>query len=458
MKRLVFCFDGTWNRVDAVYPTNVVFAAESVLPLVSDNTAQLIYYDEGVGTGRWDRIRGGVLGSGLLKNLADAYRFLIFNFTPGDEIYVFGFSRGAYSARSFAGLLSNCGILLRRDAGKVEEVIELYRGHENTPEYKEEMLRYRSEHSPDICLSKEEDEWRAKNIQGYALGQAPIFRVEYIGVWDTVGALGIPASFRWISWVNKKYQFHDTNLSAFVKGARHAIAIDERRKDFKPTLWTNIVELNRDAGANLDAVDAPYQQKWFPGTHSSVGGGGERRGLSDQALDWVLDGARKLGLALDPGRYSRIYEFLPNHTEFLESSAKPGLLYSMMTHLSVQDRLPGPSELFEVSQSARRRWHEKPENLRDQTKYRPPTLAGVAAALDTIDPKSLGLGGSDGVVQGAFKMYQIQPNDTLMKIAHREYGDAQAYRRIYEANLDKLESADRIYAGQLLRIPLAPQP
>src|ERR1043166_9849175 len=96
MKRLVFCFDGTWNRLDAAFPTNVVITAESVLPLAAANTAQLIYYDEGVGTGRWDRIRGGLFGAGLMQNLANAYRFLIFNYTPGDEIYVFGFSRGAY--------------------------------------------------------------------------------------------------------------------------------------------------------------------------------------------------------------------------------------------------------------------------------------------------------------------------------------------------------------------------
>src|SRR2546421_4524568 len=119
MKRLVFCFDGTWNRIDAAHSTNVVMTAESVLPLASDNVSQLIYYHEGVGTGRWDRIRGGIFGSGLVQNLADAYRFLIFNHTPGDEIYVFGFSRGAYTARSFVGLIGCCGILLRKDAGKV---------------------------------------------------------------------------------------------------------------------------------------------------------------------------------------------------------------------------------------------------------------------------------------------------------------------------------------------------
>lgn len=94
MKRLVFCFDGSWNQLDAPYPTNVVFTAESVLPIAADGTAQVIFYDEGVGTEKGEKLTGGMFGKGLEKNLNDAYRFLIFNHTPGDEIYVFGLSRG----------------------------------------------------------------------------------------------------------------------------------------------------------------------------------------------------------------------------------------------------------------------------------------------------------------------------------------------------------------------------
>jgi uncharacterized protein (DUF2235 family) len=111
MKRLVICFDGTWNRLDAPHSTNVVITAESVVPFARDDVAQVIFYDEGVGTGKWEHFRGGIFGIGLVQNLADAYRFLIFNYTPGDQIYIFGFSRGAFTARSFAGMLSNCAIL-----------------------------------------------------------------------------------------------------------------------------------------------------------------------------------------------------------------------------------------------------------------------------------------------------------------------------------------------------------
>jgi uncharacterized protein (DUF2235 family) len=99
MKRLVFCFDGTWNKLDAQYSTNVVLTAESVLPLTRENVAQVVFYDEGVGASKLESLSGGMFGAGLVRNMADGYRFLLFNYSPGDEIYVFGFSRGAYTAR-----------------------------------------------------------------------------------------------------------------------------------------------------------------------------------------------------------------------------------------------------------------------------------------------------------------------------------------------------------------------
>jgi uncharacterized protein (DUF2235 family) len=456
MKRIVFCFDGTWNRLDSTCPTNVVVTAESVLPLASDNVAQLIYYHEGVGTGKWDRIRGGMFGSGLLQNLADAYRFLIFNYTVGDEIYVFGFSRGAYTARSFAGLLSNCGILLRKDAAKVKEAIARYQSRDPSPSFNLEMMKFRGDHCPGFCVSRQEDDWRCANVPGYVSGKAPRLRIAYLGVWDTVGALGIPTRFFLANVVDRKYRFHDVNLSDFVTSARHAVAIDEHRKDFQPALWANLQELNEALSASPDQEDAPYQQKWFPGTHSSVGGGGERRGLSDQALDWILDGARHVGLALDSSRYSRIFELAPDYREFLENSEKPGLLYRAMNRVASADRKPGPTQLFEVSISARRRWAERAENLSDKVPYRPATLAQVAGPLDSLDAAKLGVGKPAGSTRsdGEHEMYHVQRGDTLSAIALHYYGNANEWESIFKANLNKLDDPNRIYVGQLLLIPL----
>jgi uncharacterized protein (DUF2235 family) len=438
MKRLVFCFDGSWNRLDAPFSTNVVITAESVLPIaVSDGTNQAIFYDEGVGTRKGEKLSGGMFGHGIVENLGDAYRFLIFNHTPGDEIYIFGFSRGAYTARSFAGLLSACGILRRGDAAKVTDAILLYQQRKpQDATFDEKMMAFRRDYSPHVCVSDEEDRWRAQNVPGYTLGSAPRLRITYLGVWDTVGALGVPARYKLLNFLDKKYEFHDTSLSSFVQSGRHAVAIDERRKDFFPTLWDNVAAMNKAAGFATDAYDAPYQQKWFPGVHGSVGGGGERRGLSDRALDWILDGARHQGLELDATDHSRIYELKPDHKDYLANSPpppKPSIIDKMMSLMPHADRVPGPQQLYEVSISAQQRWLETASNLKDNIQYRPPTLAAVAPMLDALDPKKLGIGDALGPDE-PFTLYQVKRDDTLSSIAFTYYQDANKWPVIFAAN------------------------
>lgn len=332
MKRMVFCFDGTSNRLIVENPTNVVLTAESVQPTADDGTAQLIFYDEGVGTTKGQKVRGLVFGKGLDQNLADAYRFLIFNYTPGDEIYIFGFSRGAYTARSFGGLLAHSGIPNRRYADQVDSAIAHYRTRNKSAEFEQEMMAFRSKYCWDVCVSEAEDEWRVRNSPGYTAGKAPLLRITYIGVWDTVGGLGLPAHYFISRFTNKKYEFHNTNLSSFVRSGRHALAIDERRKSFPPTLWTNLDERNAAAGSEPGAKDAYYQQKWFPGTHSSVGGGGtaNRHGLSDQALHWVWEGAMRIGLDLDASEQSRIFELQPDYTEYIADTDEPDFFTRIM--------------------------------------------------------------------------------------------------------------------------------
>ncbi|MFN3227868.1 MAG: DUF2235 domain-containing protein, partial [Hyphomicrobiales bacterium] len=243
MKRLVFCFDGTWNRLDAAHPTNVVLTAQSVAPLDRDGTTQAVFYDEGVGTGRFETLRGGAFGRGLVRNLEDGYRFLVFNYEPGDEIYVFGFSRGAYTARSFVGLLATVGVLIRHEAKDIGTSIEAYKQLDRqrvSPGYAEQL---RAERSPLVVVNEEDRAWRIQN--GYAeAASLPLLNIAYLGVWDTVGSLGIPSSLTFSPLFNKRHRFHDTSLSAMVARARHAVAIDERRTTFEPTLWDNIDDLN----------------------------------------------------------------------------------------------------------------------------------------------------------------------------------------------------------------------
>lgn len=428
-KRLVFNFDGTWNRLDAVCPTNVVLTAESILPLDGQGVAQLNYYDQGVGTDKGDRLRGGAFGRGLTRNLADAYRNLVFNYTPGDEIFIFGFSRGAFSARSFAGLIRNSGIVRREHADRTPRAIELYR----------------SRNSGDAPKGQAAAEFRA------AFAHPPA-EIAYLGVWDTVGALGIPNFLSIARFFNGRHAFHDCSLSSAVRSARHAVAIDETRRTFEPTLWDNFEQLNRERGKDPAADDAPYQQKWFSGVHSAVGGGTPSRGLSDHALEWVWAGARRAGLALDSSPDSRLYSLQPDFTHPLDGT-EPAAAAKRRLALSEWRKTPranGPAKVVHVSISARRRWHAPVERLPGKAPYRPPALRALAEALDAD---------ADGVAvallpePGTFEIVEVQSGDTLSKIARDRLGDVGRWREILAMNADTLIDPDRIYRGMTLRVP-----
>lgn len=313
MKRLVFCFDGTWQKLTQPNPTNVVFTAESVVPLVENGVAQAVFYDEGIGSGNalGEHALGGIFGKGMMKVMADAYRFLMFNYEANDQLFVFGFSRGAFTARSFVGLVSTCGILDRKWAGKSADLIRHYEARDDSVGWASEMMKFRSQYCTRVRISDEEDAWRTENVPGYNAGDAPLLEVGYVGVWETVGALGVPGWMHISTLFDRRYRFHDTNLTPLVKSARHAVAIDERRRDYEPTLWTNTDSLNKARGFAASDLTAPYQQKWFPGGHGAVGGGGDRRGLSDEALDWIWEGARAAGLEFDTSPGSRMYDLKP---------------------------------------------------------------------------------------------------------------------------------------------------
>ncbi len=277
-KRLIVCCDGTWNTADQAIagrpcPTNVTKLALSIAPEDSAGVRQGVYYHSGVGTSRWERLRGGAFGVGLGRNVFDAYHFLIDNYEPGDELYFFGFSRGAFTARSLAGLVRNCGILGRENADRLDEAWALYRS------------------------SAEKPSGVASTLFRRAYSREP--RIHFIGVWDTVGALGVPLlGPRWLKpvlkWLNRRWEFHDTKLSTWVDGAFHALAIDERRAAFEPTLWH---QQPSSGGQEL-------KQVWFTGVHCDIGGGYPDTSLSDIALLWMADRAREYGLEFLPGAFS----------------------------------------------------------------------------------------------------------------------------------------------------------
>jgi len=293
MKRIVICADGTWNSPEDRNATNVITLARGLAPegtvaATGAPITQVVFYDWGVGTGDLkDKITGGALGKGLDKNIQDAYRFIVHNFAKGDELFLFGFSRGAYTVRSLGGLIRNCGILTRDKAHLIPAAYSMYR----------------SKAGPDVPTAVDFRNQHAHHKD--AQGERPT--ITFMGVWDTVGALGIP--FRFLDDLNeKKYQFHDTELSSVTKNSYHALAIDERRGDFNPVLWSNIPK----PGQHVEQI-------WFGGVHADVGGGYPETGLANCALHWLADKAAGHGLGLNKN-YLAMY--VPNPAGKLHRSKR----------------------------------------------------------------------------------------------------------------------------------------
>lgn len=279
MKRLITCSDGTWDKPgdtdDSGKPldSNVCLLYQAISPTGSDGIPQLKVYDTGVGTGYSlkDKITGGILGMGIDQKIKDIYTFLLLNYQPGDHIYLFGFSRGAYTARSLAGFIRDCGLLKPDFIHLVDKAYELYRGKND--------------------YSKPDDDLMTSFRRNYAAED--ITRIKLIGVWDTVGALGIPLP-AWKFYNRERYKFHDVTLSSTVDHAYQALAIDERRKPFVPALW--------ETSPNHDPQKQKIEQRWFAGVHCNIGGGYSDRGLSDHALRWLIDKAKATGLGIDETR------------------------------------------------------------------------------------------------------------------------------------------------------------
>jgi len=279
MKRIAIFCDGTWNTPDESdagkhCQTNVVKMADALAPTSKDGTVQLLYYDTGIGSegNLINRSFDGATGQGISENILQAYRFIIQNYEQGDELYLFGFSRGAFTVRSLSGLIRNSGILKTENMDQVPRAYKIYRS-------------------------------RKKDLQPRAI-EATLFRktfaveetttIKFVGVWDTVGALGNPLFLNGI--LSKRNQFHDPEISSRTSHAFHALAIDEKRKNFEATLWHR----------KEDFKGQVLEQVWFPGVHSDVGGGYPDTELSDISLMWMLEKAQIYDL-----NFSRI-EMNPN--------------------------------------------------------------------------------------------------------------------------------------------------
>lgn len=407
-RNLVVCCDGTWNTPDQkdrqrIAPTNVVKMARAILTprdgmyfdLGKQGVTialQEVFYDTGLGTGEnhygpdqtpeksgWsskfssaynslrggdedtglkdrllaavDKLAGGGGGLGISEKIIDGYRWLSDNYQEGDRIFLFGFSRGAYTVRSLSGLIELCGLVPAGDEAAINDAWDLYHsgGDENAREAQRTLADKRG--------------WKRVPIR-------------FLGVWDTVGALGVPKLTKrgtiqkfWDRMTDGgelDSSFHSVHLSRIVEYAAHALALDERRGPFAPSIWRRRAakpgasgKKGKDDNPDIDRV----QQVWFAGVHSNVGGGYVDAGLSDHAFMWMAQRAINAGLILNPmymahridpnahgelrDTLSAFYKKIPQFVRELDSvddDDNPAL--NEMIHSSVRFRWASPTNNY----------------------------------------------------------------------------------------------------------------
>lgn len=289
MKRLVICADGTWNQRDQINkdtgrprPTNVTKVARAIRPRSAAGVDQIVFYHDGIGTrGPLDRLTGGAFGHGMEHNIRTLYRFIVYNFEADDELFLFGFSRGAFTVRSLAGFMKMIGLIHKDDDYYLPEMYDCYENAKGpgTPEWQKAFHRVKE--------------------------RRPCPPIKFVGVWDTVGALGAPGLLGQL--INRnKYKYHDVELNETIQNAYQALAINERRRPFKPNLWRL-----------QPAWTGQVEQAWFAGVHSNIGGGYAPDGLANETLHWIVEKAVALGLEVDDTYLSY---FLPCFNSELKES------------------------------------------------------------------------------------------------------------------------------------------
>lgn len=325
MTRLVVCCDGTWNTPEQEEngipaPTNVFKIFNAIADKDHDSLVeQKKYYNPGVGSsgGLLGSVLGGAVGLGISRNIQSAYHWLANNYEEGDEVYIFGFSRGAFAARSLGGLLSR-GLLNLRSIPSIDSwkrVKKAYKG-------------YRSK------KGRIED-WADGDWEFFNLGQA--LPITFIGVWETVGALGVPDDLEFINFFEKKknWSFHNIELNSNVKVARHAMAMDEKRSSFTICRWNNTKNNQSD-----------LKEVWFPGVHSDVGGGYADCELSNAALLWMIEEVQKVGLWFKPGIQGQIQS---NPLGVMHNSFKGGFAKLRSRPRNINAMIPANETLFHES-------------------------------------------------------------------------------------------------------------
>jgi uncharacterized protein (DUF2235 family) len=313
-RKLVVCCDGTWNtprNETNVFRTYRFLRERLGNPAevsekngvttcggrAADGSEVLLFYDRGVGTDWFSRMAGGAVGIGLSDNVRDAYHFLGHHYVPGSEIYVFGFSRGAYTARSLCGFVKAAGLL---DRPSVKDVWRAYVDRYATgARIIARPGGWSLDGVRDWLVARAGDAVGRLGTDVDALPRHTGVTIRFIGVYDTVGALGVPLAAA--AKVNEPIVgFHDTTLGDIVEHAVQALAVDEKRGPYVPTLWTQPSSATVQAADAASLAGRSVLQVWFPGVHSDVGGGYGHKGIGDITWDFMMRQAAGRGLVIDP--------------------------------------------------------------------------------------------------------------------------------------------------------------
>lgn len=339
MTNIIFCADGTWDKdtPDAKPISNVV----KLFHALTTSDAQIVGYDDGVGAdgNRIEKLLGGLIGVGLTQKIIDGYNYIAQRYNDGDRIYLFGFSRGAYTVRCLAGLIASCGL--------------------------PDKSHYTASAGADILHAyRSRDAAKLKTVKRQ-YGNRDI-TIAMIGVWDTVGSLGIPGDvFEGLD--EKIYGFLDTTLHPNVDAAYQALSIDEHRKQFPPTLWSGPTRPGQRV-----------HQTWFAGVHSDVGGGYEDSGLADITLAWMMRHAKAEGALFDNDSFTRCTTI----PETLALSAAHESWAKKWGSPTVRDIIDRITPDMTLASSVRMRWEQMPS-------YRPlncePVFAATPYALPIED-------------------------------------------------------------------------
>ena len=326
-KNIVLCSDGTGNQDIKNRGTNVFKLYEAVDiqgHKTKPVTKQVAFYDDGVGTANaFAKVVGGAFGWGFSRNVKKMYRELVNVYEAGDSIYLFGFSRGAYTARALGGFIQYCGVLdtnyysTRPREELTNKIIECW------DDFTKVAFKYAKakERRGKIPTEAEKAQYQRESIRrrtgNHAVDPEEKLKIPFIGVWDTVGAIGTP--FDGLRELISRFHpiwFADNTLGPEVSHACHALALDEERRTFHPELW------NEQHGR-----DTRIKQVWFAGVHSNVGGGYPKQGMSLVTLDWMMSEAGKAGLRFIESDLQFVHDRQDVHDKLYDSRSGLAVYY-----------------------------------------------------------------------------------------------------------------------------------